>query len=182
MEVYLRAVLMRSTACSSESDGGGQSVIELQSELCSHLYVWPVAPPPENSLRWSLVVSVAVSDSKMITVLKTNIHALQTRSCRAWNTESDLLDADGWAGATGGAQRAAGNKCRHRGASVTLLMSNSRGLLLCSSFLSTTLFTLWWRAASSQSEQSWNFCVRLELDTEFILHQHKGIDQHAALS
>lgn len=29
MEVYLRAVLMRSTACSSESDGGGQSVIEL---------------------------------------------------------------------------------------------------------------------------------------------------------
>lgn len=89
-----------------------------------------------------------------------------------------MLDADGWAAATGGAQRAAGNKCRHRGASVTLLMSNSRELLLCSSLLSTTLFTLWWRAASSQSEQSWNFCVRLELDTEFILYQHKGIDHH----
>lgn len=28
----------------------------------------------------------------------------------------------------------------------------------------------------------YNFVVRLELDTEFILYQHKGIDQHAALS
>lgn len=135
--------------------------------------MWPVAPPPENSSRWSLVVSVAVSGSKMITVLKqTYKHTanmiLQGLKHWKWPVRCWWMSSS---------YRWSTKSCR-----VTLLMSNSRGLLLCSSFLSTTLFTFWWRAASSQSEQSWNFCVRLELDTEFILYQHKGIDQHAALS
>lgn len=149
--------------------------------VCYRAIEWTLFPPvcvtcssaPENSSRWSLLVSVAVSGSKMITVLKqTYKHTANTilQGLKHWTWHVRCW----WMSSS---YRWSTKSCR-----VTLLMSNSRGLLLCSSFLSTTLFTFWWRAASSQSEQSWNFCVRLELDTEFILYQHKGIDQHAALS